>query len=61
MNSLFETLKHLYGEEIIGISLKSVDGSFTNYVSKWVDAEEYIKYKENHDVYFSFTPLKDLS
>lgn len=56
--NLIESLKHLYGDEIIAISLKDSTGKFTNHTVKWKDAEEYIKYKDNHDVYFSFTPLK---
>lgn len=59
MNSIYETLAHLYGEEIIGVSLKSRDGRFENHTVKWKDAEQFLKYKDNHDVYFSFTPLKD--
>lgn len=56
--NLFESLKHLYGDEIIGVSLKDSSGKFTNYTVKWKEAESYLKYKDNHDVYFSFTPLK---
>ena len=56
--NLFESLKHLYGDEIIGVSLKDSSGNFTNYTVKWKEAESYLKYKDNHDVYFSFTPLK---
>ena len=56
--NLIESLKHLYGDEIIAVSLKDSTGKFTNHTVRWKDAEEYIKYKDNHDVYFSFTPLK---
>lgn len=56
--NLIESLKHLYGDEIIAVSLKDSAGKFTNHTVKWKDAEEYLKYKDNHDVYFSFTPLK---
>lgn len=56
--NLIESLKHLYGDEIIAVSLKDSTGKFTNHTVKWKDAEEYLKYKDNHDVYFSFTPLK---
>lgn len=56
--NLIESLKHLYGDEIIAVSLKDSNGNFTNHTVKWKDAEEYLKYKDNHDVYFSFTPLK---
>lgn len=56
--NLFESLKHLYGDEIIGVSLKDSSGKFTNYTVKWKEAESYLKYKDNHDIYFSFTPLK---
>lgn len=59
--NLIESLKHLYGDEIIAVSLKDSNGKFTNHTVKWKDAEEYLKYKENHDVYFSFTPLKSPS
>lgn len=56
--NIFESLKHLYGDEIISVSLKDSSGKFTNYTVKWKEAESYLKYKDNHDVYFSFTPLK---
>lgn len=56
---LFKSLEHLYGEEIISVSLKSSNGSFSNHTVKWKEAHEYLKYKDTHDVYFSFTPLKD--
>lgn len=56
--NLIESLKHLYGDEIIAVSLKDSTGKFTNHTVKWKDSEEYLKYKDNHDVYFSFTPLK---
>lgn len=59
--NLIESLKHLYGDEIIAVSLKDSNGKFTNHTVKWKDAEEYLKYKDNHDVYFSFTPLKSES
>lgn len=57
--NLFESLKHLYGDEIIAVSLKDSNGKFTNYTVKWKEAEQYLKYKDGHDVYFSFTPLKN--
>ena len=56
---LFKSLEHLYGDEIIAVSLKSSNGSFSNHTVKWKEASEYLKYKDTHDVYFSFTPLKD--
>ena len=58
--NLIESLKHLYGDEIIAVSLKDSNGKFTNHTVKWKDAEEYLKYKDNHDVYFSLTPLKSV-
>lgn len=56
---LFKSLEHLYGEEIIAVSLKDINGKFTNHTVKWKEASQYLKYKDTHDVYFSFTPLKD--
>lgn len=56
---LFKSLEHLYGEEIIAVSLKDINGKFTNHTVKWKEASQYLKYKNTHDVYFSFTPLKD--
>lgn len=56
---LFKSLEHLYGDEIIAVSLKDRNGKFTNHTVKWKEANEYLKYKDTDDVYFSFTPLKD--
>ena len=56
---LFKSLEHLYGDEIIAVSLKDRNGKFTNHTVKWKEASEYLKYKDTDDVYFSFTPLKD--
>lgn len=56
---LFKSLEHLYGDEIIAVSLKDRNGKFTNHTVKWKEASEFLKYKDTDDVYFSFTPLKD--
>lgn len=61
MKSIFEELKHLYGNEQIAVSLKSTDNRFENHIVKWNEAESYLKYKDSHDVYFSFTPMLDSS
>lgn len=61
MKSIFEELKHLYGNEQIAISLKSGDNRFENHIVKWNEAESYLKYKDTNDVYFSFTPMLDSS
>ena len=57
--NLFKELEHLYGDEIINVSLKDTNGGFKNHAVKWKDANDYLKYKDSHDVYFSFTPLRD--
>ena len=57
--NLFKELEHLYGDEIINVSLKDTNGGFKNHTVKWKDANDYLKYKDSHDVYFSFTPLRD--
>lgn len=56
---LFKSLEHLYGDEIIAVSLKDRNGKFTNHTVKWKEASDFLKYKDTDDVYFSFTPLKD--
>ena len=48
---LFKSLEHLYGEEIIAVSLKDINGKFTNHTVKWKEASQYLKYKDTHDVY----------